>query len=150
MTITVYIDELLKDLHEQSRLECLAIQDIEQRYRVQTGTDKNAELTRMMMNAQSAVTRRLNKYLDRDYTDSANNDPSLPESFTWDLEMSERRSSGKAQPLTDAIHDFIVNLTLARYYRNAGAADLSASHDAVAISCADEIDILINSKVPRD
>ncbi len=150
MEITLIISELLKDIHEQSRLECLAIADVEQRYRVQTGTDKDAELTRMLMNAQSAVTRRLNRFLDHNYAESADNTAGLADAMQWDLVVSERRWADKTQMLTDACHDFVVNLVLARYYRNVGAAELSQAHDNQTLLCADEIDKLIYSKVPRD
>lgn len=147
LTITLYTDELLHDIHERSHSECQAIADDAERYRVEAGTDKDDRLVREMIRVQSSLKRMMHRWLDEPAT-AADDTLDKPESFCYELNVTGRRGMNKAQPLTDACHDFTVAYTLARFYASVGMKDLSNAYSIAANDAGVEIDELLNSKLP--
>lgn len=149
MTITIIIEELLKDIRERSHLDVQGMEPDVQ-YRTEAGSDKNEQLKREIIIVSSALTRMLQRYLvDSDSQEADNTlDGRVGSQLEWELYMSERRASNKAQPLTDACHDYMVHYTLARYYKSVNAGELSNSHSLQTADAAREIEGLLYSKTP--
>jgi hypothetical protein len=149
MTITIIIDELLKDMRERSHLDVQGLAPDVQ-YRTEAGSDKNEQLKREIVIVSSALTRMLQRYLTDDDTNSADNtlDGRVGEQLEWTLDMSERRASNKVQPLTDACHDYLVHYALSRYYKSVNAGELSNTHSLQTADAAKEIEGLLYSKTP--
>lgn len=152
MTITIIIEELLKDIRERSHLDVQGMEP-DMQYRIEAGSDKNEQLKREIVIVSSALTRMLQRYLVDDDTDTADNTldgrvDEQDEQLEWELEMSDRRASNKAQPLTDACHDYMVHYTLARYYKSVNAGELSNTHSLQTADAAREIEGLLFSKTP--
>lgn len=148
MLITLQVEELLRDLKKKSHEEVKAIEDIEARYRAEAGTEKEHEIMRCMVEAASALSRRLWRYLRNYYQDESDNQLAIPEAFVYDLVMSERRAEGKAQQLADYMHTFIVHLTLSRFYSTVSQQELSNKHSLQSLEDAKQLDELIYSKLP--
>ena len=72
----------------------------------------------------------------------------IPESFVYDLALSERRAEGKAQPLTDYMHNFVVHLTLSRFYSAVSQQELSNIHSQLALDTAGLLEEMIYTKKP--
>lgn len=149
MTITIIIEELLKDIRERSHLDVQGMAPDVQ-YRIEAGSDKNEQLKREIVIVSSALTRMLQRYLvDSDSQEADNTlDGSVGSQLEWELDMSERRASNKAQPLADACHDYMVHYTLARYYKSVNAGELSNTHSLQTADVAREIEGLLYSKTP--
>ena len=149
MTITIIIEELLKDIRERSRLDVQGMEPDVQ-YRTEAGSDKNEQLKREIVIVSSALTRMLQRYLTHDDTGTADDtlDGRVGEQLVWNLNVSERRASNLAQPLTDACHDYMVHYTLARYYKSVNAGELSNTHSLQTADAAREIEGLLFSKTP--
>lgn len=145
LTITLYTDELLHDIRMKSSIECQAIDNAEERYRCEAGTDKNDELVRQMLTVSSSITRMFNKWLSNSQT-SADNTLGKPESFQYALNLPERQARGKAQELTDACHAYMVSYVLARYYAGVGQKEWSNNYSLETAAHADEIMMIINRK----
>ncbi len=149
MTITIIIEELLKDIRERSHLDVQGMEPDVQ-YRTEAGSDKNEQLKREIVIVSSALTRMLKRHLvDSDSQEADNTlDGRVGSQLEWELDMSERRASNKAQPLTDACHDYMVHYTLARYYKSVNAGELSNTHSLQTADAAREIEGLLYSKTP--
>ncbi len=147
MLIKLYTDEILHDIYTKSSIECQAIADAQERYRVQAGTDKRDELVRQMIIVQASLKRMMHRWLD-DTGRCADDTLAMPESFEFHLKMTERRAANKVQPLTDACHSYMVSYVLARYYASVGAKDLSNAYSITTAEHAQGIEELLNSKLP--
>ena len=149
MTITIIIEELLKDIRERSHLDVQGMES-DMQYRIEAGSDKNEQLKREIVIVSSALTRMLQRYLVDSVSQEADNtlDGRVGSQLEWELEMSDRRASNKAQPLADACHDYLVHYTLARYYKSVNAGELSNTHSLQTADAAREIEGLLYSKTP--
>ena len=149
MLITLSVEEILKDIKKKSHREVEErIPDVEARYRAEAGTEKEDEITRCMVEAASALSHRLHRYLRTWYQDEVDNQLAIPEAFVYDLSLSERRSEGKAQPLADFMHNFVVHLTLSRFYSTVSQQELSNIHSQLALDTAGMLEELIYTKKP--
>lgn len=70
------------------------------------------------------------------------------EAYVYDMLFTQRRAANKMQPLTDQIHSFLVEATLAKTYSDMGLSELATKHDGQAKSVGEVIRQLINSKIP--
>ena len=147
MKITLIVEELLKDMRQRSHQDVQGMEPDVQ-YRTEAGSDKNEQLKREIVTVSSSLTRMLNRWLAEDYDASADNMPGVAEELVWNLNMSERRMSGKVQPLTDACHDYMVHYVLSRYYKSVNAGELSNTHSLLIADAAKEIEELLYSKKP--
>lgn len=149
MRIVLNIEELLLDIRNKSHEECAsAIADVEERYKYEAGNHKNLELFRDVAEVGSSLSRLLHRYLVDYYQEEASNNDTLPESLVFELNLSERRLLGKAQPLADAMHQYMVHYTLAKYYATVNATDLSNKHSTLTQDAATQIEDLILTKKP--
>ncbi len=149
MRIVLDIEELLLDIRNKSHEECATlIADTEARYRAEAGNHKNLELFRDIAESGSSLSRLLFRYLADYYQDEASNNDTLPESLVYELNISERRSSGKAQPLADAMHQYVVHYTLAKFYASVSQTELSNAHSLQTQGAASQIEDLLLTKKP--
>jgi len=149
MLITLSVDELMRDIKKKSHREVEErIADVEARYRAEAGTEKEDEITRCMVEAASALSHRLHRYLRTYYQDEADDQLGIPEAFVFDFAFSERRAEGKAQPLTDYMHSFVVDLTLSRFYSSVSQQELSNIHSQKALETAGLLEDMIYTKKP--
>lgn len=149
VTVTIIINELLKDMRERSHLDVQGLAPDVQ-YRTEAGSDKNEQLKREIVIVSSALTRMLQRYLTHDDTGTADDtlDGRVGEQLVWNLNVSERRASNLAQPLTDACHDYMVHYALSRYYKSVNAGELSNTHSLLTADASNEITTLLYSKTP--
>ena len=148
MKIFLNVDELLFDMRNKSHQETADITDVEERYRVEAGEHKVDELRRGISEVASILTRTVSRYLVDYYHQYADNDSCLPETLVYEFELSERRMINKAQPLSDAMHSFIVHYVLAKYYATVNRTELSNKHSQLTQEAALLIDEILYTKRP--
>lgn len=149
MLITLSVEEIMRDIKKKSHREVEEkIPDVEARYRAEAGTEKEDEITRCMVEAASTLSLRLHRYLRTWYQDEVDDQLAIPEAFVYDLSLSERRAEGKAQPLADCMHNFIVHLTLARFYSTVSQQELSNIHSVQSLDTQKQLEELLYTKLP--
>ena len=146
MLIVLNVQGLLKDIKSKSHYDVSSVTDAEARYRIEAGTEKEDEILRTMAEVATSLSRRLRRFLESGYQMIASDRVSLPEDFTWELDISERRANNLMQPLADAAHSYIVHYTLAKFYSTVSAVELSNIHSTWTAEAAEAIDELIYSK----
>lgn len=149
MLIVLNVSELMRDIKKKSHREVEErIADVEARYRAEAGTEKEDEITRCMVEAASNLSHHLHRYLRTWYQDEVDDQLALPDAFVYDLSLSERRAEGKAQPLADYMHSFVVDLTLSRFYSSVSQQDLSNIHSQKALETARLLEDMLYTKKP--
>lgn len=148
MVIELYSQEILKDLRSKSHYEVANITDVEARYRAEAGSEKMEEIVRCIGEGVARLSHRCWRYLREDFTDTVDNTSFLPDLFSFDLVMSERRALGKAESLREAMHTFIVEYALSKFYSDMAQQDLSNKHSVQAIEAGNRIDDLLYKKLP--
>ena len=148
MRIILDIAELLLDIRNKSHEECASITDVEARFRAEAGNHKNLELFRTLLEVNSSLTRLVRRYLMEYIAIEANDNAELPESFVYEFEISQRRSDNLAQPLTDAMHSYLVHYTLAKFYATVSQTEFSNKHSTLTQSAATEVEELLFTKKP--
>ncbi len=148
MTITINTEPILLEIRQKSHLEVQDIQDPEARDNARAGLDKMDEIRRCLEDGISQVRRRCLRFLRNEYAHWADDTRAVPESYVFDFSMSERRSLGKAQPLTDAMHDLAVQYALSKFYATVNQKELSNKHSVMALEAGRQIDELLYEKLP--
>lgn len=146
MRIEISKNELLFDIRNKSHLEVAGISEADARYRVEAGSEKTDEIERDIITSLAYLDNIDIRYLNVDMTCMAENNAGLPDTIIIDLLFSERRLDGKVQPLTDAIHAFLVDNTLALFYASVSQGDLQTKRAGLAAADATLIENLIFKK----
>lgn len=69
-------------------------------------------------------------------------------SFSFELEMSERREAGKGESLKTLFRSLAVSLFLNKYFASKNNVDLASKYDAAALSDVQTIAKLLYEKLP--
>lgn len=148
LTIAISVTEVMDDVRKKSQLECQGIESDDARYRTEAGTDKNDELARCVISSAASLAKRLKRYLVIYKALSSDDILAVPEAYTYELEFADRRLDGKAAPMAARMHDYMVHLTLAKYYATVNQGDLSKVHSLAAVDAEKDIEEMIYHKQP--
>lgn len=148
MRIELNKSELLFDIRNKSHAETASITDAESRYRVEAGTEKTDELERNIITSLSMLFQISGRYLRTDMSCFADNGAGLPDVLVFDFSFTERRMDGKAQPLADAMHAFIVENSLALFYESVAQNEFQTKHSQAAAINSLLVEKLIFTKKP--
>lgn len=148
MVITLYEQELYNDVRKKSHYEVAEIQDVEARYRAEAGTEKQEEIMRCINEGIAQARHRCLRYLDETIVDRADNTMNIDEEHTFFFPISERRAIGKAEPLSAALHSFVVHYALSKFYSTVSQIELSNKHSLQAVEVGNDIDNLLYTKQP--
>lgn len=129
------------------------INDISGRYLMQKqGTDTmppKGVLTQSIAEANAKLVVLVSKYIQPSLNEYAS-DNLVAMDLVYDLVMTQRRAMNKIQALTDLMHSFLVNAALAKIYSNEAQQELSKNANEQAVSDANNITYLLNTKyAPR-
>lgn len=148
VTVTLYRDDIVKDIMTKSHDAVASLGNAEERYNLEAGLHKKKEITRNVIEALGEIEGLLGRYLvagpDLDDKD-ANNQAELPESFVMELNLAERRSLNKAKPLALAIHNYIVAAALVKFYATVGH-EIGNNFQTVETAALKTISRLIHTK----
>ena len=148
ITVTLTFDTLIKDLKEKSHLEVASIADPAVRYKLEAGTEKDPEIKRCLDEAATDLRGEIARFLAVDQTPSSNNALPTVSAYVYDLNLSSRRSSSKADALKNAFESYVVVRSLAKFHRSVGQAELSSMYESQALAQAQSINNLLYSKLP--
>ncbi len=146
MKIELSKKELLFDIMNKSHSEVSVITDAEARYKAEAGTEKADEIERDLITSMSLLYASIGRFLRSDLTTCAENGAGMPDTLVYEFTFSERRLDGKMQPLTDAIHAFLVDSTLGLFYNSVSASDIAAKRAQMAINDLQLVERLVYSK----
>lgn len=149
MTVTIYTQPIFDEVMQKSHLGVQNIPDPEARYNVRAGLDKEDEIVRCILEGIAQVEHRCARFLYETITSAVDNigNP-LPESYEFNFDLSERRAANKAEPLTAAMHNFIVQYALAKFNSTVNQMDVSNKYSLQAIETGNNIENLLYSKQP--
>lgn len=148
MVITLYKQELLNDLRTKSHYEVANIPDVEARYRAEAGTEKMEDVLRCIEEGVSRLRHRCWRYLSEELSGAADDALFSPQEYRIGLTLSERRAVGKEKPFTEAMHTFVVEYALSKFYSDVAQQELSNKHSVLAMEAGDRIDNLLYTKLP--
>lgn len=148
MRVILNVQELADDIFAKSHYGTALIENVDQRYEVEAGTEKRDDVARCLTEANAIVVTMCSRFLSCAYTDIASNFLDLPEAFEYDFRASERRFANRSQAFADIMHSLLVNLTLAKYYNDVSHGDLATKHDNLAKGDMAMLERLLYEKTP--
>lgn len=149
MRIEIVTQRIIEDMMIKSHLESQAIKDLADRDYVRIDEEDMDEVRRDIVSASASLANILQRYLRPDTSFLAEDAAlELTPTMVYDLAFSERRQSGKAQPLADAFHSYLVNLALSKFYESVNQNDMANKRRALAAADAELIENLIYRKLP--
>ena len=128
VTLTIARSSVLSDIRVKSHAEAAAISDAEERYIVEAGTEKLPEVHECITEAFAEASAILRPFLSGLATASASDSYRSTGDLTLTLDITARKAAGLAVPLTDAIHAYVVDCALARFYRAVGRPQMGDIH----------------------
>lgn len=148
--ITISYSEVLFDLRNKNKEEVRFIQEPQARYLAEARTDKSDEVSRCIKEAFSQVASLYVRFVKNDFDADATDDLGSIEDLSLVLELSERRSYGKAQVIADTIHSLVVNHALSKFYNTIQQPDLAAKRAALAMEDTKLLNKLFFEKLPPE
>ena len=101
---------------------------------------------RMMSEVLVSIRILCNRLIKQVTTSSNSQDEAT--SFSFELEMSERREAGKGESLKTLFRSLAVSLFLNKYFASKNNTDLASKYDAAALSDVQTIAKLLYEKLP--
>ena len=150
MVITLHTKEILDKLRSISHREAESIVDADARYRVEAGTEKMYEIHHCLSDAASRMAGRksVSRYLKSWLEEMCDNGLTVPPSYEFDFELSERRAINSAVPLEEAMNTFMVEYALSKFCSIVSQVELSNKHSLLALDAGNEIDRILYTKIP--
>lgn len=125
-TISISRDEVLADMKVKSHAEVASIPDATQRYLAELGTEKEPEAHQCINDAAAEVAALL-RPLDGTFTGSATDDYDASSDLSFSIDVTSRKPI--ATPLTKAVHAYIVDSALAKFYVAVSRPELAERHN---------------------
>ena len=147
MVITLYSNEIKNSLLLTSHREVSVIEDAEARYRVEAGTEKLEEIYRCIWEAFARLSARCSRWLSAHYESTRDNVMDVPDKFTFDFVLSERRAINH-DSLIEPMHTFMVEYALSKFYSMVSQGELSNKHSLLALDAGNLIDQILYTKQP--
>ena len=148
MKITINTKLVSEEIRQKSHLNTRQIQDTDLKVSTRIGEDEMDEVDRCILQANGRMLTLCRKWLSPASV-SANADVlTLPQKFEYEFVGTDRRLQNKAEALTQDIHSFIVSAALSRYYNSVFNDNLANMYERKALADAQDITILLNSKLP--
>ena len=148
ITITIKTASLISDIKVKSHMNTARIKDPEDRYAVRAAEENEGEVLESLQEAWRMLKGICRPFLDvtadstgNDVFDTSTTDKSLV------FDVTVRRTSNIAEALSQAIHTFLVNGTLRRFYTTAAMADLASLYASGETASRDEIVNLLYRKM---
>ena len=151
MVIIIHTEDILNLLRSISHREVAAIEDPDARYRVEAGTEKMYEINRCVSEAFSRLYSRCSRWTRATYDHKRDNlpaDAGLPENYSIEFVLSERRAINKAEGLQEAMQTFMVEYALSKFYSIVSQGELSNKHSLLAVDAGNTIDQILYTKQP--
>ena len=143
ITITISRTEVLNDMRVKSHAEVASIKDDKERYLAELGSEKLEEAHQCINNASAEVEALLRPFMGGSADTESENDYDASSDMVYAMSVTPRKAAGLAAPLAKAIHSYIVNSALAKFYVSVSRADLAERRRADLPSVISVINNLI-------
>ena len=133
ITITIQRSSVLADMKVKNHHEAALIPDSKERYLVEAGTEKLPELHQCITDAfsdASAIVRPFIKSSIESETATGNDTYASTGDLSVVLYLTWRKADGLSVPLTAALHKYIVNDALAKFYKAVAHPALTQAREA--------------------
>lgn len=146
LNITISRESVIADLRVKAHMEAAVIGSAEERYIVDAGTEKIQEIHQCVTDAFSEASAIVREFNRGSQTALANDAYRAAGDLGLALEVSGRRISGIATPLADAIHKYVVDSAMAKFFRSVSRPEMAERHSAALPSDRANIDVLLYVK----
>lgn len=150
VTINITRANLIADMRVKSHAEVAVIPDPQERFRAELGTEKLQEANQGITDAATEIHSVLRPFLSESSSAATATDAyDTTATITYTLSVTSRKAEGLAEPLTKAIHAYIVDSALEKFYTSVSRPELSERHRAQLPSDLTVIDnLLYKRKAP--
>lgn len=145
MVVEIFIDNLIGQMKAVSHREVAEIADVEARYRAEAGSEKANEILHCLNEGYSKLSGRLARWL-RESTIVYSG--VTPQKYRFEFMISERRATNKIDSLLDAMHSFILEYAMSKFYSIVSQGELSNKHSLLAVESGNNVDQLLLTKLP--
>lgn len=129
LTITIEPDRVRDDVRLKSHLQTKTIPDPEARDAARADIVKLDEINRSLLSARSDLLDILNPFLSEDTSSTGDDkyaEASLDNQMSFAFDITNRRLNNRAKAIADAIHAYLVDNVLHRFYLSVAQGDLAA------------------------
>ena len=129
LIITIEPDRVRDDVRLKSHLQTKTIPDPEARDAARADIMKLDEINRNLLSARSDLLDILNPFLFETSTATGNDqyaEASLDTQLTFEFDITNRRLNNRAKAIADAVHAYLVDNVLHRFYLSVAQGDLAA------------------------
>ena len=133
ITITIQRSSVLSDIKVKNHHEAALIPDSKERYLVEAGTEKVQELHQCITDAfadASALMRAETIGTTSAQSETENDDYTSTGDLSFVMNFSDRKAPGLKTPLASALHKYVVDNALARYYKAVSHMALSQARES--------------------
>lgn len=126
--ITIGRSSVLADMRVKSHAEVAAIADAKERYLAELGTEKLDEAHQCITDSFADAQSLMRRLVSGTAASTADDGFASTGDLSLALSVTPRKAMGLAVPLTDALHAYVVDAALSRFYRAVSRADLAQAH----------------------
>ena len=131
VTINITRASVLADMKVKSHAEVAVIADPTERYLAELGTEKEQEAQQCITDAATEVHSVLRAFLGGfSGTETASDAYDTTATITYVLKVTARKAPGLAAPLAKAVHAYIVDSALGKFYASVSRPELAERHNA--------------------
>lgn len=152
-TVIISVTNVIGDLRLKSHLEVANIEPADLRYKIQAGTEKDEEIYQSLQDSHNALTHICRKFLSGvtlsgggNFSDDDSLDSTVTE-ITYSFDLTERRSQVIKEPLSKAMHAYLVDSVLMKFYNSVNQEALAAVHERRCAQKQAEIEDLLYTKL---
>ena len=128
VTITISRTSVLADMEVTSHGEVALLTDPRERYLSELGSEKAQEAQQCITDASAEVNSVLRPFLSGSDTTTANDNYVGSGSISYTLDVTARKANGLADALAKAIHAYIVDSALDKFYTAVSRPDFAERH----------------------
>jgi hypothetical protein len=131
VTINITRANLIADMRVKSHAEVSVLPDPQERFRAELGTEKLQEANQCITDAATEIHSVLRTFLTGfSGAETATDSYDTTATISYTFSVTERKAPGLADTLTKAIHAYIVDSALEKYYSSVSRVDFAERHRA--------------------
>lgn len=128
VTISITRASVLADMKVKSHAEVALLADPKERYLAELGTEKEEEAQQCITDAATEAQSMLRQFIPGTAAASATDAYDTTAAIAYALEVTPRKASGLADPLAKALHAYIVDAALDKFYTSVSRPDFAERH----------------------
>lgn len=128
ITVTINRTSVLADIRVKNQTEVAGIVDDKQRYLAEAGTEKTENLQQCITNAALEISASLRQFLTGYSASTSANDNYSAGTIIFTFCLTSRKSAGFAENMANAIHEYMVDSAMTKFYTDVSQDGLAAVH----------------------